>query len=300
MNKQDHAVDRSALVSTIANYFQSDHWHNFLDFHVSNPDEEIWHSHLYLNTSIYPDSLVPIVEGYFAAKGHELVRCIDFLTPKPESNLGALHNIHPKGLPHFDLFFRFNQDVILEPMPVELAEQGQNALSWGKRYMDEFYSRFAFQAMGPTEEKELDDYFTSRHWKDTLNLILEPDIIHLHCNLRLGIDPKILELKAREAFTQQGWTLDKVVPNVFQVQGEYRGKLVFLGRHPELVYDLGWQFDPNVIIAPSYEPWARDDVQPGFDLCFTSEFKDLIAENPYIQLDASEINDVIAQFHKQP
>ena len=107
-------------------------------------------------------------------------------------------------------------------MPVDLAERGKNMLSWGKRHMDQFYSQFAFQAMGPTEEREIDDYFASRHWKQTLNLIRDPDIIHVHCNLRLGVDPKILELKARQAFERQGWPIDKIVPNVFEVQGEYR------------------------------------------------------------------------------
>ncbi|MEM7128382.1 MAG: hypothetical protein AAF702_18765 [Chloroflexota bacterium] len=292
----EREVNRTQLVAGISDYFHSEHWNNFLNHHLDNPSEEIWHSHIYLSTSIHPDSLVPIVEGFFAARGQELVRCIDYLTPKPETELGALHNIHPKGKPHFDLFFRFDRNAILEPMPVEKAEQGQNALSWGKSYMDEFYAQFPFQAIGPTEEEQLDNYFASRHWKDTLNLIMDPDIIHLHCNLRLGIDPKILEIKARGAFAAQGWTIDKVVPNVFQVQGAYRGKLVFLGRHPELVYDLGWLFDPTVICEPSFEPWSRHDVQPGFDLCFTSEFNALIEKNPYVRLQDEEIEKIVAGF----
>ncbi|MGI9525064.1 MAG: hypothetical protein ACR2PG_25835 [Hyphomicrobiaceae bacterium] len=285
--------NREELMSGIVTYFNSDHWRKFLTFHVENPDAEIWHSHLYLNTSVHPESLRSILEGYFAAQGRELMRCIDFLTPNATSPLGALHNVHPCGLPHFDVFFRYEADVVLGPLPADLAEGGQNMLSWGKQYMDRFYSQFAFQAMGPSEESEIDEYFASRHWKQTLNLILDPDVIHLHCNVRLGIDPKILELKARAAFERQGWTIDRIVPNVFQVRGAYRGKLVFLGRHPERVYDIGWLFDPAVIVAPSYEPWARNDVQLGFDLCFTSEFDALIARNPFAKLTDVEISDVV-------
>ena len=292
----EQKITHTQLVEGILDYFQSEHWTNFLVYHLDNPSEEIWHSHIYVSTSIHPDSLVPIVEGFFAARHQGLVRCIDYLTPKPEIELGALHNIHPKGKPHFDFFFRFDGNVILEPMPIEKAEKRQNAISWGKSYMDKFYAQFPFQAMGPTEEKQLDDYFTSRHWKDTLNLIMEPDIIHVHCNLLLGIDPKILEIKAQEAFAAQGWTFDKIVPNVFQVQGAYRGKLVFLGRHPELVYDLGWQFDPTVICEPSLEPWSRDDVQPGFDLCFKSEFNALLEKDPYVRLEDEEIKVIVARF----
>lgn len=296
MSVTEKEVNRAELISGVAGYFLSQHWRDFLAYHWDNPHEEIWHSHIYLSTSIHPDSLVPIIEEFFAQRGQELMRCIDYLTPKPETNLGALHNIHPKGMPHFDLFFRFDSDSIVAPMPVEQAEQGQNSLSWGKGYMDEFYAQFPFQAVGPSEEKIIDDYFGSRHWKDTLNLILDPDIIHVHCNLRLGIDPKIIELKARAAFAQQGWTIDKIVPNVFQVHGNYRGKLVFLGRHPELVYDIGWLFDPTVIVAPSFEPWSRDDVQPGFDLCFTSEFNALIDKESYIRLTEEEIAKICAHF----
>jgi len=79
---REQEINRTQLIAGVAEYFRSDHWHNFLNFHLDNPDEEVWHSHIYLSTSIHPDSLVPIVEGFFAARDQGLVRCIDYLTPR--------------------------------------------------------------------------------------------------------------------------------------------------------------------------------------------------------------------------
>jgi hypothetical protein len=62
------------------------------------------------------------------------------------------------------------------------------------------------------------------------------------------------------------------------------------------VYDLGWQFDPTVICEPSLEPWSRDDVQPGFDLCFKSEFNALLEKDPYVRLEDEEIKVIVARF----
>jgi hypothetical protein len=284
---------RQNLVDATIDYFRSEHWNNFCDFHLKNPDSEIWHGHIYVETSIHPDSLVPIIEGYFQGIGHELSRKIDFLTPGPETGLGALHNIHPPPLPHFDFFFRYNANSVISPMDREKAEKGENALSWGKKFLDDFYRQFDFKSVGPAEEDEIRNYFKLRHWKQTLSFIMDPDVIHVHCNLKINFDPKIIELISRDVLAQQGWTIDKVVPNVFNVKGEYRGKLVFLGSWPEKVYDIGWMYDPDVVIAPSLEPWGRDDCPPGFDLCFTSEFEQLIAADPYIRLEDSEVNSII-------
>jgi len=282
---------RKNIIEGLAEYFKSEHWLTFLNFHLQNPDTEIWHAHIYVETMIHPESLLPIMEGFFENYNHPLVRKIDFLSPAP--GVGALHNVHPGSLPHFDLFFRFNPDAILAPMEKSKGEFGQNALSWGKKDMDEFYKQFQFKAIGPSEEAEIRKYFRSRHWKQAVGLIMHPDVIHVHCNLRISFDPKILELIARDTLAQQGWTIDKVVPNVFNVRGRYRGKLVFLGTYPERVYDLGWKYDHEVVIAPSYEPWYRDDCQPGFDLCFTSEFDRVVAADPYVKLTQEEVNAVV-------
>lgn len=286
---------RQDLVDGIVDYFTSDHWENFLNYHVDHPEDDIWHSHAYVENSIHPESLEPIMEAYFEAQGRPLVRKIDFLTPLG-TTYGSLHGVHPEGLPHFDWFFRYNPDAILQPARDEWGEEGQNALSWGREYMVDFYQGFDFKPVGPTEEAAIREYFGSRHWKQYMNLVLDDDVIHVHANVRINFDPKVLELLAREELAKQGWTIDKVVPNVYNVDGTYTGKHVFLGRRPELVYDIGWKYDPDVVIERADEPWMRDDCPDGFDWCLTSEFDALIERDDYTRLEDDEIAAVIDQF----
>ncbi|UOA32846.1 hypothetical protein DSM110093_02653 [Sulfitobacter sp. DSM 110093] len=276
----------------VADYLASDHWNGFL----KDLEGDVWHSHIYADTCIHPDSLNTVIEAYFAKRGQPLLRRIDYLTPSATSKVAALHNLHPDGLPHFDLFFRFKAGCALAPMAPERAQDGRNILHWGKAVLDDFHQQFPFKIVGVKEEEEIRRYFKSRHWKDTLNMIMDPDIIHLHCNLVINFDPKILELLAREALAAQGWTIDKVVPNIFNVHGTYKGKLVFLGTHPERVYDIGWEFAPDTLIAPADKPWSRNDVPIGFDLCFTSEFDRLIASQDFVTLSDEEIQSIIRTF----
>jgi hypothetical protein len=282
----------TANATAVADYLASDHWTGFL----KELEGDVWHSHIYADTCIHPDSLNEILEAYFARRGQPLMRAIDYLTPSADAPVAALHNVHPEGLPHFDLFFRFKPNRPLAPMAPEEAQDNRNVLHWGKAALDEFHAQFPFGIVGVEEEAEIRRYFTSRHWKRTLNMIMDPDIIHLHCNLVINFDPKILELIAREALAAQGWTVDKVVPNIFSVHGTYKGKLVFLGTHPERVYDIGWEFDPDTLIAPAEKHWSRDDVPVGFDLCFTSEFDAFVARNDFVRLSREEIDSVIASF----
>ncbi|MDL2220285.1 hypothetical protein LJC55_01310 [Eubacteriales bacterium OttesenSCG-928-N14] len=284
---------RTELTDGVVSYFKSEHWNNFVNNHVDNPTDEIWHSHVYVDTSIHPDSLEPVMYDFFIKWGHPLVRHIDQLSATP--GVGALHNVHPQGLAHFDMFFRYYEDAVLQPMRVELAEKGQNALSWGKAFMDDFYKKFDFKAVGPREEQQIREFFHSLHWKDFMRHAKHPNVMHVHCNVKINFDPKILELIARDTLAAQGWTIDKVVPNVYNVRGEYTGKLVFLGASPEIVYDLAWVYDPDVVIAPCYETLLRDDFYPGFDPCLNDEYAKVLAESPFIRLTEEEIADIISR-----
>lgn len=272
-------------VDAVKAYFGSNHWRDF----CRALEGDVWHAHLYIETSVHPDSLTAVIEKYFQTVGRPLLRTVDYLTPNATSSFGALHNIHPTGLPHFDIFFRHSDSDLIAPMPPSEAEGGKNALFWGRSYMDGFYSKFEFRAIGDAEERQIREYFKGKHWKDTINRILDPDVIHLHCNLVINFDPKILEFMVKEELRAQGWTIDKVVPNVFLVNGTYTGKLVFLGRSPERVYDFGWKYDKDALLEPSTEYWNRDDVPLGFDICYTSEFNNLIARNSYRRLSDAEI-----------
>jgi hypothetical protein len=73
--------------------------------------------------------------------------------------------------------------------------------------------------------------------------------------------------------------------------GKYRGKLVFMCRSPEVVFDIGWTFSPRVIIEPAWEPWIFD-ANPGYDVWTSEMLADVMAED-YVELTASEIEEVL-------
>ncbi len=75
------------------------------------------------------------------------------------------------------------------------------------------------------------------------------------------------------------------------MDGNYRGKLVFMGQDPEVVFDIGWEFIPDVIIAPAWEPWIYED-HPGYDV-WTSAMLAEVMNQDYVRLSDAEISDVL-------
>ena len=287
MSKKDY-------VQGIIDYFKGDQWTSFMKDHLTHPDEEVYHAHIYFDTSVHPDSLYPIVSAYFESQGMPLDRKIDPQSPKPE--VGGLHGIHPSGQQHFDWFFRFNPDVVLAPMPPDskYAEHGSNLLSWGKNYQDDFVEQFSFKTVGPDDDEEIRKYFLTKHWKRTLEYVVNPQVTHAHANVEINFDPKILELFANEALAKIGWTVEKVVPCVYDVKGEYTGKIVYLLGHPEEMFDICWKYNPDVVIRPAIEPWITDT--PGFDVWWLDNYEKVLSGGDYYKLSEDEINQVIRSF----
>src|SRR5512143_3195792 len=99
----------------IVNYFHSEQWQTLLEYLRGKHREEIYHAHIFVDTSLHPNTLRRVLVKYFELIEMPIDRPIDFQA----SNVGhdILHNIHPAGTFHFDLAFRFNGDVHLAPMP---------------------------------------------------------------------------------------------------------------------------------------------------------------------------------------
>ncbi|MGE4283557.1 MAG: hypothetical protein AB7G87_07505 [Clostridia bacterium] len=288
MTKKDY-------VQGIIDYFNGEQWTSFMNDHLTHEDEEVYHAHVYFDSSVHPKSLHPIMHAYFKAKGMPLDRIIDPQSPKVK--VGGLHGIHPFGQQHFDWFFRFNADVVLASMPADIkeAEHGHNLLSWGKKYQDEFMSQFTFKTVGPREAKEIRDYFLSKHWKETLAFTVNPEVTHAHSNVEISFDPKIMELYASEALAKIGWTVEKVVPCVYDVNGTYTGKIVYLLGYPEKMFDICWKFNPDVTVRPAQEGWIFDT--PGFDIWYYHMYNKVIEEGDFYELTQEEIDQVIASFN---
>ena len=111
---------RENLVKGIASYFnENEHWLGFIKNHLSYPhsEKELYHSHIYVDMSIHPASMHPIMYAFWQEQGYPLQRGIDPQSPKPKQ--GGLHGCCPTGVTNFDFFFRFNKDVVLGAMPPE-------------------------------------------------------------------------------------------------------------------------------------------------------------------------------------
>lgn len=286
--------DRGKIIDDIVKFFKSDFWNDVLKKHLEDIERDIWHTHIYMDSSINPKPLTEILEGYFyKTRNLKLLRNIDFLSNNP-TKVTMLHNCHFESLPHFDVMCTFNSDEIIKGKKVE---------SWGKEEVNNFYANFQFKAVGPKQESQIRDFFKSKYWKDGLKNIMNSDVIHLHFNVRINFDPKILEMIAKEVLASQGWTIDKVVPCIFTSKirnNKEMAKLVFLGSWPERVYDIAWDYDENVVIAPANENWVRAEKPPvgfeGFDWRFISEFEAQVKSENYLDLTREEIDRIISEF----
>ena len=300
---------REDLVKGVVEYFHGEQWRDFMANHlVREGGEEVYHVHLYVDTFLHSESLSKLIDLYFKAINRPLDRSMD--PQQQRKGVASIHGIHPVGCPHWEMIFRFNQNTILGPMPTdaEEAEHGHNLLSWDRTCINEFVTKFPFQAVGPREEKRIQEYFSSKHWKDTISYVLDPTVTHVHPNVEISFDPKILEIYMRLEMAKIGWVVDKAIPCIFDMKtcvkdkgfapddrrNAYIGKIGFLMGHPEKQFDVAWMFNPDVTICPAQETWISDTV--GFDVWRMSNYDAFLAANPYVKLTNEEISAVAQTF----
>ena len=202
--------------------------------------------------------------------------------------LGSLHGIEPKGKPHFDLHWVYDPECGLKGS--DGGEGGSNLLAWNRWYINEFCKNYNFRKTTAEVEKNLESYFDSKHWVTGLEMAANPDTTHLHVNVNTSVDPSTLEKFAVKSLKDRGWKIDYVCPNVYLTGGKYRAKLVFMGREPEAVFDIGWKFSPEVVIEPAKEPWIME--QPGYDHWPKSLLNEVM-DHDYYELTAQEIDNVV-------
>jgi hypothetical protein len=227
------------------------------------------------------------MKGYFERMGCPSSRKIDQMAPK--AGMGSLHGVEPKGKPHFDYQWFFKKDVGLRAL--EGGESGCNLLIWTRNYINKFYTQFPFRPVGHQEEKALEEYFKSDHFLKGLTYPVMPTTNHMHINVHTSVHPDAIQKYAEAAFPREGIHIYYTCPNVYMVDGKYRGKLVFMSRDPEVVFDIGWKFDPAVVIEPAMEPWIFK-TDPGYDVWTSAMLADVLNEE-YIRLTDSEIDEVV-------
>lgn len=281
-------MERQAIIKELKEYFgASDHWRRLCSS-LQDPDPEGTHIHSYVETSVHPDSLEKIMTQYFERMGWPSSRKIDHMAPK--AGMGSLHGVEPEGKPHFDFQWFFNKDVGLKAC--DGGESGCNLLIWNRWYINRFYSQFDFRNVGPAEEKALEEYFKSEHFMEGIKFPVMPTTNHMHINVHSSVHPDHIQKYAEAAFAREGIKLYYTCPNVYMVNGKYRGKLVFMCQSPEVVFDIGWLFTSDVVIEPAMEPWIFE-ANPGYDV-WTSDMLAEVMNADYVTLTDKEVEEVLA------
>ncbi len=284
-------MEKEKLIQGVIDYFRSDQWRRVMAFLIQDPDPQGTHAHVYTETCVDPLALQRVMEGYLARRGYPSARRIDLMSPR--RGFGSMHGIEPKGLPHFDWNWSYNHKVALAAADGSaLGESGCNFVGWNRAYMDEFYSDFPLRtAIGPVEAEALRAFFRSEYWHRGLEICTRPTTNHGHINCHTSVHPNIVQKFAEESLRQKGWQIYYTCPNVYLVGGKYTGKLVFLGKNPEAVYDLGWKFRSDVVIAPVDEPWVFKD-QVGYDIWSQDLLEEVLAL-PYEKLGDADVERII-------
>ena len=281
-------MDRQILVDEVRDYLQaSDHWRRLISY-IQDPDRQNTHVHCYVYTSVHPDSLEEILRRYFAMRGWPIARRINRISPPP--GILALHGIEPEGKVHFDLHWIYKEAVGIKP--AHGVETGSNLLLWNRIYIEEFYRRFPFRAVGPQEEAALLQYFVSEHWQGGLQMVERPDVPHMHINIETSVHPEVIGRYALNALQERGWEVYYLCPNVYRLNERYVGKIVFMGKEPEKAYDIGWKFNPDTTIKPTDHHWLFPE-RIGYDVMTSGEFQAELSQNPYVMLTPEEVSAVV-------
>ncbi|WP_417722339.1 hypothetical protein [Salipiger sp.] len=277
----------SAEIEEIAAYFRSPHWLDAVKA-MAEPDEELYHAHLYIRTQIHPLSLEEIVKGWFARNGMPVHRKIEIFTSGQVHDAGSIHGIEPQGLPHFDLLWQWAPDRLIEPAP-----RAENFEVWGERYMEAFLAKFPLRTEATDQDRaELDAYFASPAWAKYCELNEHPDVVHIHANVETSLHPSIIREAALKAMAARGWEVEHAVPVAFNMRGQMHGKVVFIANKPEKIFDIAWCYNPTVGIIPSTRYWLTTE-SPTHDARTMHELPLLLKRNPYRFLSLAEIEAVL-------
>lgn len=272
----------------LVDFFKSEFWSK-VEQELNNPANH--HIHVYVSTSIEPKDLEQAVIAYLDAKGWGSGRRIDHMAPK--LGTGALHGIHPHGKPHFDIMYNYKEGAILEPMDPFDGEMGSNLRAWDDKYMEHYLANFTFRPHDEVSRRALEEYFASEHWEKGLELVLPEENVHVHINTETSIDPELIKDYALQALARKGWKIDEAVQCVFVAKGAYyQGKVVFLAREPERVFDISWKYNAKALIQPT-EDWIVWQDQRGYDIWTKTMLREsVLAKGTWLRLDPDDVEYV--------
>lgn len=282
-------MDTAKLVEGLREYWESDHWKRFLHFLLEKDGERIHHIHHWVDTCIHPESMMIALQYYFARQGWEIDREVDTFVLSPK-DCGTLHGVCAKGLPHFDFNWHYKAGVPIAPSGPEVSKNPCEG--WGVSYMKKFYSQFNFRPVGAKEKEAIEAWTRSAQWERAYAHCEDPRVVHVHVNVLSSIHPEAWIPAALRTFKREGWTLWDYQPCVYDVRGVETGKVVFMLSYPQQIFDICWQHDPEVIIAPSPRDFSRPGY-PGFDIRTQDDLPAFLAKDDYVKIPRSALREAV-------
>lgn len=274
-------VLRSVVRQNVLSYFQSPDWTAAIDT-MSRGRDSVMHAHVYADSILHPDAVRRLVERYFQLKGAPTERKVKLLSHG--RGYTNVYYIQPQGMCHFEVFLRFNEDVVLAPMDAGAARGGKTFDYWGPEFMSQYHAQFEFRTMGASERREVEAYFGSEAWQRSYGVMYYDNerAVHSHCLVETGLHPDEIKEIGCQAIQKRGWEVDRAVAIVFNVNGFDQGKITFLLRKPEIVLELEWQHNPDVVIRAANPPIAR--------ITTTDMVERDMAGIPYWSLDGDDVD----------
>jgi hypothetical protein len=290
MSKTTGDADRRDVAAGVAAYFRSTQWNELVRLLRTLEPES--HVHAFVKTSLHPDTLEALIKRQLHAIGLGVSRSNEILCPAPSR--GTLHGIHPAGAAHFDINWIYDSGVAIEPLDDARGEQGKNLLYWDPAYMDAFYRGYEWRTVGAAEATRIREYLSSDHWDRGFDLIMDPEIVHIHVNVDTSVHPTVLAKFVTEAIAARvGWKLHRIVPNVVRSEGIYYGKLMLLFEEPEVSFDVGWNYDQKKILEPCGRQIFPGQREPGYMIVPARDLDHLLAQDPYRRLTVDQIRECL-------
>ena len=283
-------MKNSNYAQEIVEYFKSEQWQRLMDILKKN-DEEVYHVHIYIDTNINPWCMEQLLKYYFAKNGHPVERKVEIFTSGQILGSGTIHGVEPKGLTHFDMIFRYSEDLAIKP-----TEKANNVEYWGEKYMQGFHAKYDFKTeLNAEQQAEVEAYFESAAWADYCRLNESEEVVHIHANVETSVHPLVIREYALKAMKKQGWEIEYAVPVAFAMRGQMHGKVVFGGKKPEKMFDIAWCFNPCVSLIPSTKYWLTTE-SPTYDARTMREIPLLLKRNDFRLLSLAEMEEIASQF----
>ncbi|MEA5030978.1 MAG: hypothetical protein VB025_02395 [Sphaerochaeta sp.] len=283
-------MKKDELKKSVVDYFMSDQWIKFMQI-MNTKDEKINHIHIYVDTNLNPWVIEQLLIGYFEKIGHPIERKIEIFTSGQILGSGTIHGVEPKGLPHFDMVFRYEDNVGIRPT----AGRRENVEYWGDKYMESFHAKFPFKTeLTEADKKEIEEYFRSQAWEDYCRLNESDEIVHIHANVETSIHPLVIREYALQEMKKRGWEIEYAVPVAFSLRGQMQGKVVFAGHKPEKMFDIAWMYNPIVTLIPSTKYWLTTE-NPTYDARSMKEVPSMLQRNHYEMFSIAEMESIISQ-----